>query len=1485
MPKLAAVRLFAAVVLLSALTSTIFAAGFQSPSAASPAGATTTSYVVTTTADGTGLGNCSAAGSCTLRQAIDQYNADTSGTDAITFSVSDPATFNISTGGPLVIINTSGVSLTITGGGTADTFIDGGGSVEVLSVEGTAPVTLDGLTIQHGGGTVYGAGIWLSSEETLTLDHVDVTDNQGVKTNPDQAAPAGAGIFNNGGTLTLDNSTVSDNAVTGTDPTGTVGGSGAGIWSNGTLTLDNSTVSDNTVNGSVSGGGGGAIYNGDGGTLTIDANTVSGNTAPNGGGISSEGSLTSQDSTISNNNATAFGGGGIENYGTASLQGTTVSGNTAVYGGGIYTDSGTLTLDSSTVSENTASTHGGGIDEEGGNTSLTATSVVSNTPDNIYPPATAPHITSISDNTSPITGGAQFGLYGHGFTGATSVQVGSVSIPVGTDPDDATVEDDQDISVTAPAASPARAGAVEVTVTTPLGTSTLNPGDVITYVAAPALENVSPSSVGAGPTSSGVQLGLSGYGFTGATSVQIGGDTIPVGTATGDATVIDDQAMSVTAPAGTVGTVAVSVTTPEGTTPVASGAHLTYDSVPQVDYLYYSPPGGGMSTNTGSLGGGETVNISGSGFTGATAVYFGTVPATNVTVSYDDYLSATAPAATNAGPVDVTVVGPGGTSAVNWHDVWFYEPSGTISGGTGTSSAPSVSSLSQQSGPSAGGETIYIFGTNLTGTTAVDFGTTAADSFTVVDSGEVDVVVPAGLAVGTVPVTVTTGTGPSAVPSSLAPGAVFTTTVTPVVDYIDDIGDGTVEVWGSGLSGVTTVDFGTSAGTNLNVYGDDIVTVTPPSGTRVVDVTVTSSGSVSSAITPVDSWAYLTAPVVSPSGWPPIFTPAGGGLSVGGGDFPASSSVDFTEAGTTTPVTPTSQGSVYLSLNAPSDSPGPATVTVTGGSQASPVTPYGVVYYGPAGVSDAAPVVIGTSGDTLFANQAPNLDEFNLYGSGFTSATSVQIGDVSIPVGTADSDATVENDDLLYVPVPGNTPLGEDHVTVTNSYGISTPTTDDLVNVLAGTETVAPPPPSTATSSNSAVSTSPTGTAAATIGPLTATGTGEGGVTVSEYGNGDPETSAPAGTTSEYLDVEVSSGNTFNPLTITVCGLAAGQELQWFGGSGWEAMTPQSFDATTGCATATITATSSPALDELTGTVIAAVTPSTPPPPPPAPTPPPTVTPTPTVTSVTPTSGSPAGGTSVTITGTNFTGATAVHFGTTSATTFTVGSDTSITATSPAGTAGTVNVTVTTPSATSATSAGDQFTYVTVPGAPTKVSAKAGNASALLTWTAPSSDGGVAINGYVIKPSRGRAVTVGDVTRDTVTGLTNGTAYSFTVSAVNSVGTGPSSAASNSVTPAKATSETALKLSAKKVTYGDEQAEHLSVTVSPQHSGPTVTGTVTIKASATTLCVIKLKSAKGSCSLSARRLKAGTYHLVATYGGSANYKGSTSVKETLTVAK
>ena len=102
---------------------------------------------------------------------------------------------------------------------------------------------------------------------------------------------------------------------------------------------------------------------------------------------------------------------------------------------------------------------------------------------------------------------------------------------------------------------------------------------------------------------------------------------------------------------------------------------------------------------------------------------------------------------------------------------------------------------------------------------------------------------------------------------------------------------------------------------------------------------------------------------------------------------------------------------------------------------------------------------------------------------------------------------------------------------------------------------------------------------------------------------------------------------------------------------------------------------------------------------------------------------------------------------------------------------------------------------------------------------------------------------------------------------------------------AKATSKTALKLSATKVTYGDEQVEQLSVTVTGQGKGLVPAGTVTIAESSTRICSISLTLGKGSCSLSAEQLAVGRYSLVATYAATTDFVGSASTKKTLTVVK
>ena len=119
------------------------------------------------------------------------------------------------------------------------------------------------------------------------------------------------------------------------------------------------------------------------------------------------------------------------------------------------------------------------------------------------------------------------------------------------------------------------------------------------------------------------------------------------------------------------------------------------------------------------------------------------------------------------------------------------------------------------------------------------------------------------------------------------------------------------------------------------------------------------------------------------------------------------------------------------------------------------------------------------------------------------------------------------------------------------------------------------------------------------------------------------------------------------------------------------------------------------------------------------------------------------------------------------------------------------------------TSTASLTVIATTPGAPTAVNATAGqNASSLVSWTAPSSNGGAAISRYTVTSSPGTLTCTSATTSCTVNALTNGTNYTFTVTATNSAGTSASSVASAPVVPVGPPSApTGVTATAGKNTY------------------------------------------------------------------------------------
>jgi hypothetical protein len=122
------------------------------------------------------------------------------------------------------------------------------------------------------------------------------------------------------------------------------------------------------------------------------------------------------------------------------------------------------------------------------------------------------------------------------------------------------------------------------------------------------------------------------------------------------------------------------------------------------------------------------------------------------------------------------------------------------------------------------------------------------------------------------------------------------------------------------------------------------------------------------------------------------------------------------------------------------------------------------------------------------------------------------------------------------------------------------------------------------------------------------------------------------------------------------------------------------------------------------------------------------------------------------------------------------------------------------------TDAGSDAGLATAPTAPSDVTAEGGDGLAQVTWSAPEDDGGAPILRFEVTSSPGSLTLSVDApaTSASFTGLTNGTSYTFTVSAINDVGESPPSSPSNAVTPIAAPSDLAYASNPATYVVGEE---------------------------------------------------------------------------------
>ncbi|BCS31826.2 hypothetical protein TBR22_A10280 [Luteitalea sp. TBR-22] len=497
---------------------------------------------------------------------------------------------------------------------------------------------------------------------------------------------------------------------------------------------------------------------------------------------------------------------------------------------------------------------------------------------------------------------------------------------------------------------------------------------------APSISSITPNS---GTKDGGTSVLITGSNFYGLPAVEIAGRDFNDMTVTGPGTI------TAKTPSNPVGPANVSITTSSKVTLVGG---FTYTGPQPAPTLTAVSPASGVTT------GGTPITLTGTNFSGSPTVTVGGVAATGVTVINSTTITAVTPTGT-AGARDVVVTTLGGDA--------------TLVGGFTYVAPPTVSGLTPSSGPTAGGTTVTITGSNFTADTQVRFSGVIAQSVTVSSATTLTAVTPGGAA-GAADVRVTTPGGDITLPGG------FTyrpppPTLSGIAPASGPVAGGTpVTLTGQWSADVTRVTIGGADATSVVQAGGSLTAVTPPGAAGPRDVVVTTLGG---DATLVGGFTYVAPPTVS--GLTPSSGPTAGGttVTITGTDFVGSTTVTLGGVAATAVAV---VNSTTLTAVTPQRSAGARSVVVT--------TPYGSATSPTPFTFAASPTVLSVS-----PNSGPTTGQTTIAitGTGFEGTPTVTLR------GIPATDVTRLGPTLLTAVTPAAA-VGPSDVTVTAAGGSAT---------------------------------------------------------------------------------------------------------------------------------------------------------------------------------------------------------------------------------------------------------------------------------------------------------------------------------------------------------------------------------------------------------------------------------------------------------------